>query len=255
MSTSPAFQMQQASVAFGSTLALQNICITAEAGDCLAVVGPNGAGKSTLLRLLLGLAPLRTGCVKVFGNPPAKSRHLIAYMPQKDTVDWRFPATVADVVLMGRWCHMGYWPRPSATDWQMVHDALTAVGLDHLANKPIAALSGGQQQRIFLARLLARDARLLLLDEPFNGLDAATQHLLLQLLEKMAQEGRTILTVLHDLRMARRFSQVLLLNKTVVAAGSPETVLQPDLLTEAYFGCKLNDYTPNEVAKNDFVSN
>lgn len=255
MSDQPVFQIQNASVAFGNVLALQNICVAANSGDCLAVVGPNGAGKSTLLRLLLGLAPIKSGNVHVFGESPSRSRHLIAYMPQKETVDWRFPATVADVVLMGRCCRMGYWPPPSATDRQMVQDALSTVGLLHLANEPIADLSGGQQQRIFLARLLARDARLLLLDEPFNGLDATTQHLLLQLLKKMTQEGRTILTVLHDLGIARRFPQVLLLNKTVVASGPPAMALNPNLLAAAYFGFNHSSAEPNEVLSDDRISN
>lgn len=217
--------------------ALEDITLAVLPGSLVAVVGPNGAGKTTLFKTILGLLPAARGQVQVLGQAPAAARPAIAYLPQREGVDWSFPLTVADVVAMGRVRQMGWRLRPRPADREAVRVALERVDLWEHRERSIARLSGGQQQRVFLARALAQDARLLLLDEPFNHVDAATRQLLLELLVELGRAGRTVLVALHDLNLARRwFPQMLFLNRRVMAFGPAQEVFHPQVLQKTYLG-------------------
>lgn len=216
--------------------ALEDVSITLQTGERVAVVGPNGAGKSTLLKLIVGqLRPAR-GAVHIYGSEPM--RHIcIAYVPQRNQIDWAFPVTVEEVVMMGRIGQIGLLRWPRRRDWERVHTSLARVGAAHLAHQPIGALSGGQQQRVFIARALAQQAELLLMDEPLTGLDAPGREALFEILDNVAGDGVTTVMATHDLNLAaERFDRLLLLNRQVVAFGRPDTVLTPAHLLQAYGG-------------------
>jgi manganese/iron transport system ATP-binding protein len=200
----------------------------------LAVLGSNGAGKSTLLKVIAGvLAPSR-GSVQVFGEEPGD--HIcIGYVPQRSQVDWNFPVSVRDVVMMGRASKLGLLRRPSSADWQAVDQALSVVDLSGLARRQISELSGGQQQRMFIARALAQEAELMLMDEPLTGLDVRAQEDLLHILDLMREHRVTVLVALHDLKLAaERFEAILLLKHRLLGMGTPEQVFTPENLAEAY---------------------
>ncbi len=230
----PALEVQDLSVWRHGRPALQDVSFLLGRGERLAVVGPNGAGKTTLLSVLAGLLRPTTGTVRVFGQPPGK--HLcLAYLPQRPAVEWNFPATVLDVVLMGRTGAAGPFRRLSAQDRAKAWQALEHVGLAAMAHRPIRELSGGEQQRMFLARALAQEAAVLLLDEPLTALDAPAQEGLLSLLGKLGEEELTLVVSLHELDLAARyFSKALLLRVRPVALGSPTEVFTPQALREAY---------------------
>ena len=202
----------------------------------VGIVGPNGSGKSTLLKAVLGLAPVVDGSVEVMGHSPGRqARRLVGYVPQREDVDWSFPVSARDVVMMGRVPSMGLLQRPSARDREMVEEALRTVGMEEKAEARIGELSGGQQQRVFLARALAQETEILVLDEPVSGVDAPSQHEIFDLLRKLQATGKTVVVTTHDLScVAERFDLVLLLNKRVVAFGPPEKVFTPELLNETY---------------------
>ncbi|MCS6906265.1 MAG: metal ABC transporter ATP-binding protein [Anaerolineales bacterium] len=231
---SPLLLLDKVSFWYGRDAALLDLSLELQSGEQLAVVGPNGAGKSTLLKIIAGVLRPTQGEVHVYGHAP--DRHIcIAYVPQRTAVDWNFPVTVKDVVMMGRVGKIGFFRSPSRRDWEKVSQALEIVGIQDLANRSICALSGGQQQRMFLARALAQEAELILMDEPLSGLDSPAQEELLALLPALRQEGVALLFALHDLTLARRhFSKVLLLNRRLIALGMPEEVLQPHYLRRAY---------------------
>ena len=216
--------------------ALEDITFQAQRGERIAVVGPNGAGKSTLFKLIVGTLEPYKGDVRLYGHAPGE--HIcIAYVPQRSQVDWSFPATVKDVIMMGRVGQIGLFKRPKRQDWDVVHTSLERVNAAHLAGKQIGELSGGQQQRIFIARSLAQEAELLLLDEPLTGLDAPSQDSFFQILDSLRPDGVTILVATHDLNLAvERFDRVLLLNKQLVALGAGEEVLATENLLAAYGG-------------------
>ena len=224
-------------VAYRSKPVLWNIDFTAQQGRLGAIVGPNGAGKSTFLKAALGLIPSLSGSVKVFGEPIERQRHRIAYMPQRSEVDWDFPASAIDVVAMGLYRKIG-WLRPVTRrhrDEAMSY--LADVGLTDYANRQIGQLSGGQQQRVFLARSLAQRADLYCMDEPFAGVDAATEKAILGVLRKLKAEGKTVLVVHHDLETVRDyFDDVLLLNIRKLASGPVGTVFTEEALQRAYGG-------------------
>jgi manganese/iron transport system ATP-binding protein len=205
-------------------------------GDRLAVIGPNGAGKSTLLKVIAGVLQPTKGGVEIFGHDP--DGHIcIAYIPQRSLVDWSFPVTVADVVMMGRVGQMGLFRNPRAKDWELVHQALRVVRMDHLAKRQINQLSGGQQQRMFIARALAQEAELMLMDEPLTGLDVSAQEEIFELLDDLNEQGVTVVVSLHDLKIAsQNFDKVMLLNQVVLGVGHPESVLTPENLLKAYGG-------------------
>ncbi len=224
----------------GSPLALQEVSLRVPHGSRVAVVGPNGSGKSTLFKALVGLRPLRHGRISIHGLPLGAHRDCVAYVPQREEVDWRFPVTVTDVVTMGRYGRAGWLRRLSAEDRAVVTGCIARLGLQSVAARPIGELSGGQQQRVFLARALAQEPHVLLMDEPFTGVDAATQEAVLVLLDELQSQGVTVLVSTHDLTLAaERFNLVALLNRRLVAYGTPGEVFQPEHLSQAFGGQAL----------------
>jgi manganese/iron transport system ATP-binding protein len=220
----------------GGKPALERASLAIPAGVMLGVVGPNGGGKSTLLKGILGIAPNVEGEVKVSGRPLDRAtRRLVGYVPQREEVDWKFPVSAFDVVMMGRVPSMGLFRRPSPEDKKIVRKALADVGMGDSPDKQIGEFSGGQQQRVFLARALAQGAEILLLDEPVSGVDAPSQREIFDLLRKLRDEGKAIVVTTHDLSsVAERFDLALLLNRRVVAFGKPGEVFTTEILNEAY---------------------
>jgi ABC-type Mn2+/Zn2+ transport system ATPase subunit len=202
----------------------------------VAIVGPNGAGKSTLIKVITGVQAPTSGRIEIYGHKP--DGHIcIAYVPQRTQVDWNFPVTVADVVMMGRIGQMGLFRNPTAKDWQIVRDALDVVGMSHLYKRQIDELSGGQQQRMFIARALTQKAELILMDEPMTGLDVPSQDKIFEILDRLQADGVTVLISLHDLKMAsERFDKIMLLNSRLLAIGPAEEALSPENLLRAYGG-------------------
>ncbi len=202
----------------------------------VGIVGPNGGGKSTLIKAVLGLVPRQRGEVEILGRPvDRRARRLIGYVPQREDVDWKFPVSAFDVVMMGRVPSMRLLRRPTARDRELVWEALRTVGMEKFADTRIGEFSGGQQQRIFLARALAQEAEVLLLDEPVSGVDAPSQHEIFDLLRGLQEAGKTVIVTTHDLScVAERFDLALLLNRRVVAFGRPEEVFTSELLNETY---------------------
>ncbi len=206
-------------------------------GRIAGIMGPNGAGKSTLLKAIMGIIPLSSGYVRLFGKPLDEVRDRISYVPQRESVDWDFPASVFDVVLMGRYGKLGFFKRPGSRDKDIVMECLHRVGMEGFVKRQIAQLSGGQQQRVFLARALAQEADFYLMDEPFAGVDAATEKAIVDLFQDMAARDKTIMVVHHDLQSAQRyFNWVLLLNMRLVASGPTEEVLTAEMLQQTYGG-------------------
>jgi ABC-type Mn2+/Zn2+ transport system ATPase subunit len=233
---SPAVEVVDLSVVYDDTPALEDVNFSLKGGERLAIVGPNGAGKSTLLKVIAGVLKPTSGEVRIRGEDPC--RHIcIAYLPQRSEIDWRFPVTVEDVVMMGRVGRLGLFRRPGARDRKLVQEAIEAVGLAELAHRRISELSGGQAQRMFIARALAQEAELVLLDEPLAGLDAPSQEAILELLDLIEKRKATLLLSLHDLDIAaQHFPLVLLLNKRVVAFGPPGETFTPENLVTAFGG-------------------
>jgi manganese/iron transport system ATP-binding protein len=217
--------------------ALEGVDLAVEPGTLLAVVGPNGAGKSTLLKLMAGLLPAWSGTIEVLGAPPGRLARRIAYVPQAELVDWSFPVTVGDVVMMGRYPGLGPGRRPGAADRAAVRAALDKVGMGGHERTQIGRLSGGQRRRVFLARALAAAPEVYLLDEPVTGVDATTQEDLMDILEAEARAGKTVIATTHDLACAaQRFQKVAAVNRRIVAHGSSSLVLDPDVLARTYGG-------------------
>mgnify|MGYP002640089168 CR=1 FL=1 len=229
-------QVDDLSVRYESGAALEGVSFSLNAGQRLAIVGPNGAGKSTLLQVIAGVLPPTSGQVQIFGNAPG-GHICIAYVPQRSQVDWSFPVTVSDVVMMGRVGQLGLFRNPAKRDWQLVNRALDVVSLTHLAKRQISQLSGGQQQRMFIARALAQEAELMLMDEPLTGLDVNSQEQIFTILDQLKAQNVTVLISLHDLQMAaQRFDEVLLINKRMLGIGEPALILSPENLLAAYGG-------------------
>jgi len=232
----PILRAQNISVHYESGAALENADFELMVGERLAVVGPNGAGKSTLLKVIAGVLQPTSGHLEIYGSEPG-SHICIAYVPQRNLVDWNFPVTVADVVMMGRVGQLGLFRNPKARDWERVQRALQIVRMDHLAHRQINQLSGGQQQRMFIARALAQEAELMLMDEPITGLDINSQDEVFGILDQLQGQGVTVMISLHDLKMAaQRFDRVMLLNKQMMGIGTPQEVLTPEKLVAAYGG-------------------
>jgi ABC-type Mn2+/Zn2+ transport system ATPase subunit len=232
-----AVAVDNVSVGYGGRTALSDVSLDIQRGSLLAVIGPNGAGKSTLLKLIAGLIRPWSGSLTVLGGSPGSSARLVAYLPQAEAVDWEFPVTVAEVVMMGRYARLGFGRSPGAGDRELVADALATVGMAAAADRQIGALSGGQRRRVFLARALAADPELYLLDEPVTGVDATTQEDLMDVLEAQARSGKTVIATTHDLICAaQRFHQAALINGRLVAQGAANLVLDQRLLSETYGG-------------------
>ena len=227
--------VSQLTAAYGNNKVLCDISFTASCGNTLALIGPNGAGKSTLLNLLAGQMKPLCGDMAWSGIPLHATRHETAFMPQRTEVDWSFPITVRELVEMGRYPTIGLWRKLHSHDIEIVDKALDALNLNELQHRQIGALSGGQQQRAFLARALAQEAHILLLDEPFTGLDVPGTESLAELLRSLAAEGRLIIASHHDLSTADKiFDQTLLLNRTLIATGRTAEVLSEENLFTAF---------------------
>jgi manganese/zinc/iron transport system ATP- binding protein len=230
-------EVHDLTVSYHKKPVLWGIDLAVPRGKLVGIVGPNGAGKSTLIKAAMGLLPLNSGWVKVFGESVKKNFHRVGYVPQRESVDWDFPVSVMDVVLMGRYGHLGLIKRPGKADREIARDCLDKVKMLPYANRQISNLSGGQQQRVFLARALAQESDLYFMDEPFAGVDAATESAIIELLHELKNRGKTLLVVHHDLPTARNyFDMLLLLNMRVVAFGATEQVFTHELLQKTYGG-------------------
>ena len=230
-------EVHDLTVAYQKKPVLWGIDLVVPAGKLIGIIGPNGAGKSTLIKAILGQVPVSAGWVKVFGEPLKKNLRRIGYVPQRESVDWDFPVNVLDVVLMGRYGRLGLFQRPRREDVDVARSCLDQVKMLPFANRQISNLSGGQQQRVFLARALAQEADLYFMDEPFAGVDAATESAIIGLLQELKSRGKTLMVVHHDLSTAKEyFDMLLLLNMRVVSFGPTEQVFNNELLQKTYGG-------------------
>ncbi len=223
------------SVNYGTKRVLTNIHLDIHAGNVYGVIGPNGAGKSTLFKSILGLIDYNAGQIEVLGDEIDDVRKRIAYVPQKDEVDWQFPATVRDIVLLGRYPYKKILQRLDKNDQAIADDAMEKLGIANLADRQIGKLSGGQQQRVFIARALCQQAEVFFLDEPFVGVDILTEERIIHILKELADQGKTILVVHHDLSTVDSyFSQVILLNQRLIAIGDTATTFTQENIGKAY---------------------
>ena len=230
----PILDVRNLTVRYDGRMALEEVTFHLHIGERVAVIGPNGAGKSTLFKVVAGVLAPTSGTVTISGSRPA-AHVCIGYVPQRSHVDWNFPVSVADVVMMGRSAVMGAFRWPTRRDWDHVHSALATVEMSDLAKRQIGELSGGQQQRMFIARALAQKAELMLMDEPLTGLDLPAQEGILALLDKLQKQNVTVMVATHDLDQAEKyFDRVMLLNRTLLAFGRSQDVLKPEHLMQAY---------------------
>ena len=233
----PALELHNVTVTYSQKPVLWNIDYTLPTGKLIGVVGPNGSGKTTMIKSVMGLVPMSSGYIKVFDKSLAELRQRVSYVPQRGSVDWDFPASVLDVVLMGRLKNNNIFKRFSKQDKEIAMECLKKVKMENFIKRQISELSGGQQQRVFLARSLAQQADLYLMDEPFVGVDAATESAIIELLKDMRAQGKTIMVVHHDLQTVREyFDWLVLLNTRLVASGPTQEVFTPDFLYETYGG-------------------
>jgi manganese/zinc/iron transport system ATP- binding protein len=233
----PLVEFHDVTVAYGRRPVLWNVDLVIDAPCLFGIIGPNGAGKSTLLKAALGLVPLVGGTVRFAGEPLARARHTIGYVPQRESVDWDFPVNALDVVAMGSYRRLGWFRRVNAAETKRAMEALEQVGIAHLAQRQISQLSGGQQQRVFLARALMQDADLYLMDEPFAAVDAATEQAIVDLLRRLSGEGKTCLVVHHDLAtVTSYFDWIVLINMRIVAAGPTAETFTRENLQKTYGG-------------------
>lgn len=239
----PALEVRRLTVSYAARPVLWDVDATFPRGAMSAIVGPNGSGKSTLLRAALGLVPADAGQATILGRPARTAMRHVAYVPQREAVDWDFPITVREVIEMGRYPSVGWVRRLRATDREIVAECLERVGMTAFAGRQIGQLSGGQRQRVFVARALAQRADVLVLDEPFAGIDARTENALLTLLARLRdEEGRSVIVVHHDLRAVRTvFDWALLLNVRAVACGPTATTVTEENLRRAYGSADLGD--------------
>jgi manganese/zinc/iron transport system ATP- binding protein len=234
---SDALTLADVSIAYGRRLILKDVNARIERGQVVGVIGPNGGGKSTLLKAIIGITPTLSGQITVLGRPAAMMRSRMAYVPQREAVDWDFPVTVLDVVLMGRYSH-GHWPHIAGRrDREIALEVTERVGMTHLLGAQIGQLSGGQQQRAFLARALAQDAEVLLLDEPMTGIDASTQKVILEVIEEQRQAGKIVLVATHDLASASSTCDCLAcVSERLVRYGTTKDMYTAENLAETYGG-------------------
>jgi len=236
-SGAPPLEVHDLTVAYDRQPVLYGVDLTVPAGSLTGIIGPNGAGKSTFLKAVTGLLPLSAGWVKIFGGSYAENGRRTGYVPQRESVDWDFPVNVMDVVLMGRYGQLGPGRRPTQADREIARACLEQVQMLPLARRQIGNLSGGQRQRVFLARALAQESDLYFMDEPFAGVDAATEAAIIALLREMKARGKTVVVVHHDLSTAREyFDRLILLNMRLVATGPTDEVFTPELLQQTYGG-------------------
>jgi manganese/zinc/iron transport system ATP- binding protein len=246
MNDSHAIEVHDLTVAYRDKPVLWDVDLEVPRGVLMAIVGPNGAGKSTLIKAMLGLVRAAAGEVRVHGRPYREQRRLVAYVPQRGSVDWDFPTSVLDVVMMGRYGALGWLRRPGKREHEMAVAALTKVGMQDFAERQISQLSGGQQQRVFLARALVQDAELYLMDEPFQGVDAKTERAIVTVLQDLRAQGKTVVVVHHDLEtVPEYFDWTLILNVRRIAAGPVDQVFTEENLRVAYGG--RVPFTPRAV--------
>ncbi len=227
-------RVEDMTMAYHDKPVLWDVDMDIEEGSRTAIIGPNGAGKSTLLKGVLGLQKTLSGKVLIFGEPVKKVLKRIAYIPQTGSVNWNFPTTVLDVVLMGRYSHLGWIKRPGKQDKKIAMEALSMMGMEEFYNRQISQLSGGQRQRVFIARAIAQEAQLYFMDEPLAGVDKKTEGIIIDFLKKIQEEGRTSVVVHHDLNTLRDyFDHVVILNKRMIAQGEVKSVFTSDNLGKA----------------------
>lgn len=233
----PILEVHDLTVSYDQRPVLWNVDLTVPEGSLVGVIGPNGAGKSTFIKAIMGLVPLSSGYVRLFDKKLGEVRQKVSYVPQRESVDWNFPTDVMDVVLMGRYGKRGLFKRTNKEDRTVAQEALEKMGMLEFRHRQIAELSGGQQQRVFLARALAQQADLYLMDEPFAGVDAATEASIISLLKELKEQGKTIMVVHHDLGSVKEyFDRVIMLNTRLVASGPTEEVFTDEMLQETYGG-------------------
>lgn len=244
----PAIELSDLTVAYEDTPVLWDIDLAVPNGIIMGIIGPNGAGKSTLIKAILGIVPAAAGTIRVFGDSYQRSRKRVGYIPQKTSVDWDFPTTVFDVVLMGSYGRLGWIRRPGRKDRAEAMQVLETVGMTAYADRQIGELSGGQQQRTFLARALLQRADIYLMDEPFQGVDATTEQTIIELLKGLKDQGKTLVVVHHDLQTAEQyFDWITMLNVRKVANGPTHEVFTPENLKLAYGGTVNHDVRNQDV--------
>jgi manganese/iron transport system ATP-binding protein len=228
-------EVRRLAVDYRGLKALEEVSFSIEAGQLVGIIGPNGAGKSTMLKAMLGLIPMTSGMVRYETIPLRQQLQKVAYIPQRSQIDWDYPVTVENVVMMGRTRHLGWFNRPCASTKALVKEALEKVDLLHLAKRRLGELSGGQQQRVFLARALVQQADLFLFDEPFTGVDKKTEEIILEIFTQLRKEGKILLVGNHDWGEAiHRVDRLLLLNQRLIADGTPQQVMTSKNIQLAY---------------------
>ncbi|MBN8201003.1 MULTISPECIES: metal ABC transporter ATP-binding protein [Bacillaceae] len=233
----PAISIEDLHVSYFGNEAVTGVSLSVNTGNLVGIIGPNGAGKSTFLKAMLNLIPKDKGAVKVLGKPIAEVRKSIAYVPQRNDIDWDFPITVLDAVLIGTYPHLKLFRRPKKKDKEWAMECLQRVGMQEFSRRQIGELSGGQQQRVFLARALAQKADLFFLDEPFVGVDVSSEETIVNILKELCRQGKTVIVVHHDLSKANDyFNQLILLNKELISFGTVEEVFKPEVIAKAYKG-------------------
>jgi len=232
---SKAVEVKQLSVSYDGKKVVKNVSFSFNNGKLIGIIGPNGAGKSTLLKALLELIPKDCGTITFHGQRFKSMQKHIAYVPQRNNIDWDFPISVQHTVLLGTFPHLGLFRRPKKAEKELAYQCLKQVGMENYRQSQIGELSGGQQQRVFLARALAQQADLFFLDEPFVGIDASSERVIIRILKQLRKEGKTVFVVHHDLsKVEDYFDELILLNKTLIQSGPVETVFQPKYLTKTY---------------------
>lgn len=236
-SSPPVIDVRHLTVSYGPVPALLDVSVAIPGGKLVGVIGPNGSGKSTFIKSILGFIKPDFGSVTVLGQDASQSKGKVAYVPQRGSVDWDFPITVREVAVMGRYGKRRWWQDLTKEDYRLADDSLEKVRMSQFARRQIGQLSGGQQQRVFMARALAQDADILLLDEPFSGVDAATERAILDVLHETREQGKTVVVVHHDLATAAEyFDFLILLKQRLFGFGTPRQILNPTLLADVYEG-------------------
>ena len=230
-----ALNIQNLHVSYYENEVLQDITLSIDTGKIIGIIGPNGAGKSTLIKAVLGLIPIDKGVIEIHGKPLNEMRKKIAYVPQRSDIDWDFPIVVKDTVLLGTYPKLGIFKRPKKRERDWAMECLVKVGMENYANSQIGELSGGQQQRVFIARALAQEAECFFLDEPFVGIDVSSEEVIINILNELRSEGKTVFVVHHDLtKVESYFDDIILINKELIGSGSVEKVFLPELMQKAF---------------------
>ncbi len=228
-------EVRELAVRYRDNWAISDVSFSLKLGQLTSLLGPNGAGKSTMVKAMLGLVPMAKGVVMLGSRPLKHQLRQVAYVPQRSQIDWDYPITVWNVVMMGRTVHTGWFREPSRQSSEIVQDALERVGMLEYRHRQIGQLSGGQQQRVFLARALAQEAELLFFDEPFTGIDKKTEEIIFEVFTELKLQNKALLVISHDLgETLEHYDQLLLLNKQLIAAGSRREVLTPQNISKAY---------------------